>query len=165
MKIKYQIGDATSPIGSGCKIIAHCCNTSGAWGAGFVLAVSAKWPVAKEAYKEWFSTESEGFQLGAIQLVPVATDLIVANMIAQEGTGPSWFRGREVPPIRYKALDECLHKLGDHACSMSASVHLPRIGCNLAGGKWECVEPILQRRLTQVGIKVFVYDLPKVRQR
>lgn len=161
MKIKYQIGDATSPIGGGRRIIAHICNTSGAWGAGFVLAVSAKWSVAKEAYKEWFSTESEGFRLGAIQLVPVATDLIVANMIAQEGTGPSWFRGREIPPIRYKALDECLHKLGDHACSMSASVHLPRIGCGLAGGTWDKVEELVKRRLSRRGLTVVVYDLPE----
>lgn len=40
--IKYVIGDATEPQGTGRKIIAHVCNDCGGWGAGFVLALSAK---------------------------------------------------------------------------------------------------------------------------
>ena len=37
-------------------------------------------------------------------------------------------------------------------------VHLPRIGCGLAGGKWEQVEPLVQQFLSARGVAVTVYD-------
>lgn len=40
--IIYLKGDATEPIGTGHKIIAHVCNNKGGWGRGFVLAISKK---------------------------------------------------------------------------------------------------------------------------
>jgi hypothetical protein len=36
---------------------------------------------------------------------------------------------------------------------------MPRIGCGLAGGKWEQIEPIIERTLADAGIHVNVYDL------
>jgi hypothetical protein len=35
---------------------------------------------------------------------------------------------------------------------------MPRIGCGLAGGKWEKAEPLLRETLP--GTQIFVYDLP-----
>jgi hypothetical protein len=35
---------------------------------------------------------------------------------------------------------------------------MPRIGCGLAGGKWEMIEPIILRTLIANGIAVSVYD-------
>jgi hypothetical protein len=37
-------------------------------------------------------------------------------------------------------------------------VHLPRIGCGLAGGKWEKVEPLIEKTFLTQEIPVFVYD-------
>ena len=51
--INYVTGDATEPIIRPC-IIAHICNTEGKWGKGFVLALSKKYPLAEEGYREWF---------------------------------------------------------------------------------------------------------------
>ena len=51
------------------------------------------------------------------------------------------------PPIRYDALRTCLAKVARKALETNASVHMPRIGCGLAGGKWEAVEPIMGRSL------------------
>ena len=42
MPIQFITGDATAPIGKGNRIIAHVCNDIGAWGAGFVLAISKR---------------------------------------------------------------------------------------------------------------------------
>jgi hypothetical protein len=47
---------------------------------------------------------------------------------------------------------------GDATAPQGASVHMPRIGCNLAGGSWGMVEPIIERTLGHA--KVFVYDFP-----
>jgi O-acetyl-ADP-ribose deacetylase (regulator of RNase III) len=42
-EIFYMTGDATAPVGEGQKLIVHVCNDIGAWGAGFVLALSKRW--------------------------------------------------------------------------------------------------------------------------
>ena len=40
------------------------------------------------------------------------------------------------------------------------SVHMPRIGCGLAGGDWETIENIIQRMFIDIAdVDVFVYDL------
>jgi len=42
---------------------------------------------------------------------------------------------------------------------LRATIHLPRIGCGLAGGKWESVEPLIREAMPDTG--VFVYDLAR----
>lgn len=44
------------------------------------------------------------------------------------------------------------------AAELDASVHMPRIGCGLAGGNWSRVEPLIMRRLAERGVAVTVYD-------
>ncbi len=41
-EISYLVGDATTPDTQGPKIISHICNDIGAWGKGFVLAISKR---------------------------------------------------------------------------------------------------------------------------
>ena len=154
-EITYLIGDATEPQALGPKIIAHICNDIGAWGKGFVMAVSKRWPGPEQAYREWHhGTDPNDFELGAVQLVQVAPDLWVANMIGQHGIR----RSKGVPPIRYDAVECCLGHLAKEALTLSASVHIPRIGCGLAGGSWDRIEPIITRQLCQKGVAVYVYD-------
>jgi O-acetyl-ADP-ribose deacetylase (regulator of RNase III) len=58
-KMKYVIGDATDPRADGSKqILAHVCNDIGAWGSGFVLAISARWKQPEDAYREWYRNRS-----------------------------------------------------------------------------------------------------------
>lgn len=94
-----------------------------------------------------------------IQLVRVEEELWVANMIAQHG-----YRSSENPrPLQNNALETCLDKLAESALQRGASVHMPRIGCGLTGGRWEEVEPIIQRTLIRRDVPVTVYDLPDTR--
>lgn len=97
--ITYLLGDATDPQGpKGPKIVAHCCNNIGVWGAGFVLAVSKRWPEPEAEYRAWCREEYQiGPPLGAVQFVEVDSGVIVANIIGQSGT--TWRQG--VPPVRY----------------------------------------------------------------
>jgi hypothetical protein len=48
MPLIYLKGDATKPIGAGNRIITHCCNDRGFWNAGFVRALSSRWPSQNE---------------------------------------------------------------------------------------------------------------------
>lgn len=62
-------------------------------------------------------------------------------------------------PIRYDAVLEGLRTLADYAIGLGASIHMPRIGCGLAGGDWRIIEAIIQVSLIDPGIDVTVYDL------
>lgn len=152
--IQYLRGDATKPC-TGNGIIAHVCNNAGGWGAGFVLAVSKRWKHPEESYRRWarekFCPNSGAFELGHTQIVPVTPDIWVANMIAQDGYGHI---GRI--PLQYDALEKCLGLVADEALDMKLSVHMPRIGCGLAGGTWDKVGPIVEKTLE--GVDVYVYD-------
>jgi O-acetyl-ADP-ribose deacetylase (regulator of RNase III) len=155
--IKYVVGDATEVEGAGPHAIAHVCSDSGGWGKGFVLAISRRWPDPETAYRKWVRS-GDGFSLGMVQLVHVGKDLSVANMVAQHG----YVSAANPVAVRYDALDDCLRKLAGRLES-GTTVQMPRIGCGLAGGRWEKVEPILEERLISTGFEVRVYDLLAVR--
>lgn len=163
--INYTKGDATLPQGSGRKIIAHVCNNVGSWGAGFVMALSARDKVPESAYRLWHKGRLPysqlDFTLGQIQLV--SYDIVnqpltwVCNMIAQDDTG--W--GSSGPPIRYGALASCLSRLNTQAKFGIASVHMPRIGCGLAGGRWDFVAALICKYVTDVPVTVYDYEQPQ----
>ncbi|MFI5569270.1 macro domain-containing protein [Streptomyces sp. NPDC051740] len=153
--ITYVRGDATAPSVKGVKVIAHVCNDIGGWGKGFVLAVSRRWPEPEAAYRAWHRDRAANdFGLGAVRLVQVDRYVWVANMIGQRGTRT----GSKGVPVRYEAIDTALGRLADRATELNASVHMPRIGCGLAGGRWSRVEPLITERLVERGIPVTVYD-------
>ncbi|MEW2389250.1 macro domain-containing protein [Streptomyces venezuelae] len=154
-EITYVRGDATAPFGKGPKLIAHVCNDLGGWGKGFVLALSRRWPEPEKAYRAWHRQRAQNdFGLGAVQFVEVGRGLWVANMVGQRGMRT----GSKGVPVRYEAIDKALAALADKAEELGASVHMPRIGCGLAGGKWSRVEPLIAERLGARGIAVTVYD-------
>ncbi len=156
MEINYIIGDATSPIGDGKKILPHVCNDLGGWGSGYVLALSAKWKQPEEAYRS-----EKSYVLGSTTIVEVEPNISVANMIAQRGIGAKKLRIAEgkiviVQPIRYNALRECLTAVNYVAVQTGATLHCPRFGAGLSGGDWNIIEQIIKDVVT---VDVFVYDL------
>ncbi|MFI8230374.1 macro domain-containing protein [Streptomyces sp. NPDC085900] len=154
-EIVYIRGDATAPSVKGVKVIAHVCNDLEGWGKGFVVAVSRRWPEPEAAYRAWHRDRAANdFGLGAIQCVQVEPYVWVANMIGQRGIRT----GSKGVPVRYEAIDLALGGLAEKALELGASVHMPRIGCGLAGGTWSRVEPLILRRLVERGVAVTVYD-------
>lgn len=160
-EITYVTGDATAPEGEGLKVIVHCCNNLGVWGAGFVMALSRKWERPEAEYLAWKEKHGANkFQrmLGSMLLVPVEEDLIVGNLIGQEGVGKSH---DGTPPVRYEAIFQGLtHLQAFRDQRGEISVHMPRMGCGLAGGDWDRIEEIVTVTLSGQGIPVTVYDLP-----
>ena len=146
--INYVDGDATQPIGEGQKLIVHCCNDIGAWGAGFVLALSKRWKRPEQVF-----TSEPRLLLGTVQFVRVTKDIVVANLVGQRGVA-QW-NGQA--PIRYGAVREGMETVAEYARKHNMSIHMPRIGCGLAGGTWDHIEPILMDKLK--GLDVVVYDL------
>ncbi len=174
--IHYVKGDATNPQTSNTAIIIHVCNDVGGWGKGFVLAISRKWNQPEEAYRLWYKQQSKvitaaiqyqriesrdkyadesKFELGKVQFVKVNETTWVANMIAQVNTKPD---ADGTPPIRYIFVKECLERVTAFALAHQATVHLPRIGCGLAGGQWSETEPLIKHTLIANAVDTTVYD-------
>lgn len=152
--IQYTKGDATAPQSENNKIIVHICNDIGGWGKGFVMAISKRWKKPENQYREWFKSK-DGFELGKVQFVQVEEDLWIANLIGQHKINKD---ENGNAPIRYDAIEDGLKEVASFAKENNASVHMPRIGCGLAGGKWEMIEPIILQRLSNNDVEVVVYD-------
>ena len=150
MEIHYLKGDATKPVKTPAYIV-HVCNDLGGWGAGFVMSISntlSKEP--ESSYRLWHRSK-EDFRLGKSQIVKVNEKISVVNMIAQHG-----FASKENShPLNLKALKLCLKYAYEVVKGENITVHMPRIGCGLAGGKWEEIEPIIKKYMT---IDTYVYD-------
>jgi hypothetical protein len=89
-----------------------------------------------------------------VQLVVVEDHLSVANMVAQHG----YVSPANPVAIRYTALAQCLSTLAGRL-EKGTIIYMPRIGCGLAGGSWDQVEPLLQEHLAGAGFDIQVYDL------
>ena len=173
--MKFIEGDATQPQGEGNKIIIHCCNDIGAWGAGFVMALSNRWPEPEQSYRQWhkdrkykdnfgFNLNGEGFlaeidvdtfELGNAIICQVLHDTFVVNIIGQSGTA----NPDNQSPVVYDAIRSGVKHVKEYAGFLNASVHMPRMGCGLAGGEWSEIEKIINEELD--GIDVTVYDFPE----
>jgi O-acetyl-ADP-ribose deacetylase (regulator of RNase III) len=159
--IKYVKGDATRPWGEGPKILAHCCNDEGRWGAGFVKSLTRRWPDVENAYRLWYRTglclngrvQVVGkFGLGSVQFIEVEPQLWVANVIGQHGI----MKAGNKHPIRYEAIHSGLFQVNVRARINNATIHMPRMGAGLAGGDWSRIEEIIQK---VVRVSVTVYSL------
>jgi len=154
MEVKYIKGDATHPVGDGNRIIVHVCNDVGGWGKGFVMALSKRWKEPENQYREW-AKSGDKFELGEVQFVQVEPTIWVANLIGQRDVK----KGKDgSPPVRYNAIRKGLVKVSTFARQINGSVHMPRIGCGLAGGTWDQIEPSITHELTGAGIETNVYD-------
>ena len=165
--ISYIIGDATEPIvETGKRVIVHVVNDEGAWGKGFVTAVSEKWPEPEAYYRKQARFAKKHFKLGEVQWLFVDINLAVCNMIAQHGL----YSSKNPVPLRYDSLEQCLTKMAEGARAVTGtsdkayvetdqlSIHMPRIGCGLARGDWERVASLIEDALWDMD--VYVYDLP-----
>ena len=153
--INYLIGDATQPKITDNKIIVHICNDIGAWGKGFVMAISKRWKEPEKEYRNWFKNQGN-FSLGQIQFIKVENDIWIANLIGQHKINKD---ENGNAPIRYDAIKVGLNKVAEFAKENNATVHMPRIGCGLAGGTWDKIEPILKETLLKNEVATYVYDI------
>lgn len=166
MNIRYVEGDATCPQPN-TIIIPHVVNDIGAWGAGFVLAVTREWPEVEQAYRQWASLGIHGtipFSRGQVQFIEAqpAIDsviqpqpkIIVANMCAQHGVvGPD-----NPIPLKMNALINCMRKVRVRALEEHAIIHAPMFGAGLAGGNWKDIEQLIEAYWIAAGIPVTVYQ-------
>lgn len=158
----YRIikGDATCPLAAAPVMIPHICNDMGAWGAGFVVALSNRWPKPEQQYRDWFekkvTKKGTPFELGQVGFVLAEPTICVANMIAQHNTGFADNRA----PIRYAALASCMIHVLHAAEKMKAEIHAPKFGAGLAGGDWKTIEALIFEVWVDSDLDVVIYEYP-----
>lgn len=166
-RLRYTIGDATKPQSSSYQqVIAHCVNDLGLWGAGFTAALDSRYPEARASYLRWASPRTDvdieaarPFKLGVCKTSPLASGesvILIAHLMGQTGVGR-----KDGPSIRYEHLRSAMEMLAGTAKHLyDCTIHMPRIGCGLAGGTWDKVEPIIRETLCAEDLDVTIYDLP-----
>lgn len=151
--IEYLRGDATAPEFKP-AVIVHVCNDAGAWGKGFVKALSDRWSAPERKYREGCP-----HTLGTIQVVEVAKGVTVINMIAQHGIYSPNHPAHQERPLVYDALYRCLRQAAEFAKVSGAALHMPKIGANLAKGDWSIISQIILSVCQEYGVKAYVYTL------
>lgn len=150
--INYIKGDATFPEKTSPgknNIIIHIVNDIGSWGRGFVLALSRRWTRPEYQYRAAWKTK----QLGDIQIVQVEKDIWVVNLFGQHG-----IKNSNYIPVRYEAIHKGLKTLSFILKDTeNVAIHMPKIGCGLAGGDWNIVSKLIEDSLS--GFSVYVYEL------
>lgn len=160
-------GDATKPIGIGIKLICHVANDINCWGSGMVMSISKRWSKPERHYHD-VGNRGELF-LGMNIIDEVEPDIFVVSMVAQEGIGMRSTIvydkdgnkiNKELPPIRYNALTNCLEQLKDDFKGVKFSVHMPyKMGADRARGDWNRIVHMVEDILCKNDIPVVVYKL------
>lgn len=134
---------------TGCHvIIPHVCNNVNIFGGGFTKDLSERYPIVREN----FHLLGAAAKLGKVQYIEVDKNkiygykLIVANMIAQNGTiGPKNSR-----PLNYAALVYCMADVKNYCDSLNnnlesngVEIHAPKFGSGLAGGDWFFIQELI----------------------
>lgn len=139
-------------------------------GAGFALALRQRYPAAYDAYKK--HERACGLVLGDVNLVAGAhalqpdralalvhhvdptlpPKLLIANAMTQATTG----RDPSVRYVSYAAVFSVFARVALIARMSKAEVHFPLIGCGLANGKWEDIEPLIVKALDGVSAHLWV---------
>lgn len=152
-------GDATVPLGKGDKWILHSCNTIGAWGKGFVLALDGRWSSPREEYQDLAERSNRNIPLGSIQRIQVNADTYVINAICQYG-----LRSAKNPvPFQVDVFDKVLQRvveqlLDEYSSPKEFSIHMPYgIGCGLGGGCITDVHRVIGKYTDLVDI--YLYQL------
>lgn len=170
-KLTVVKGDVRSPQMTNeneVAIIPHCCNNLGVMGAGVALALRNKWPEVYNAYTQMADMSTQGLRnrLGELCYARVENDIIVVNMIGQDGTVSL----NNPKPVKYWALQKCLETIrmvisetivSGHILlgkEVKPVIHCPKFGSDLAGGNWDFILEIIREQILEYGIDVVVYE-------
>lgn len=149
--IEYVKGDIFEANES---LIVHGCNCQGDMGSGIALAVKEKFPKVFTEYEKMCSKVArKGSLLGHIQPVIDDANFCIINAFTQETYGKE---GKKY--MSYDAIDSCMLKISfflvEHP--IYDSVAMPLIGAGYGGGKWEVIEAIINHRLKNANVKVYI---------
>lgn len=170
--IKYIKGDLFEHIEEDC-IISHCCNDSGAWGAGFVLAINKNlgmtprnsfinasqnllYDLGDVDYCRVVKHETRATVGGPVKVPGSSIAITVANMCGQHGVGAgSTGDLRVTKPIRYAALVHAMEDVARYVNEYPQPILAPKFGSALAGGNWEFIHELIEEIWSNHDVTIF----------
>lgn len=130
--------------------IIHGCNAYGVMGAGFAKQVKDTYPRAYQDYRNAYNFG--GLPLGSVVTTIINHDLVIHSTVIQREYGRTGGRY-----INYEALYTCLETVNNRIDLIEhKELHFPKIGCGLAGGKWEIVGTMIE---TVIKCEKFFWEL------
>lgn len=129
-------------------IIVHGCNAQGKMGSGFAKEVRYRY---KGAYEAYMST-TKYMEVGQCTFYKHWTGVIIANAITQKFYG---YDGKCY--VDYPGTVTALKKAVDVAKQEKLPIHLPLIGCGLAGGDEKIMMPLLHDVFHDVDATLWLY--------
>lgn len=168
MSITYVQGDLFEPAIKATEdhvvLIPHVVNDQAAFGAGFVVPLARRFPVAKTSYDAWYHNikppaemlnfRIPEFELGKTMFVQADEEgeIVICHMLAQTLGGAR--------PLYYNHLARCLDDVAAYAKQREAVIHAPAFGSGLAGGKWDFVAALINDSWLRQNLDVTIYYLP-----
>ena len=152
--MKFVKGDVTQPGSRNVDLVVHCVNGAYKMGSGVALALMERWPVVRKIYMA-----QDSLELGSVHFVNVQKETWVANLVGQPDV-----RSTALPvPLDYSALRAGMDEVARWSTKVedlgwTVSLHLPRIGCGLAGGDWNTVALILNDKLKNFPVTIYDFD-------
>lgn len=139
-----------------CYVIAHQVNALGGFGSGVAGAIAAKYPEARDTYKA--DITSGKLKLGGISARETNDGKhIIVHLCGQYNYGGD---GKQYTD--YEALYKALLGLREWCEERGIEeVAMPyRIGCGLAGGKWQTVLALIEQAFltSDITISLWKYD-------
>ena len=154
MPIQYRQGDMVKHILSADALdaYAHQCNCFTTMGAGIAKSLAAQFPEVKAA--DAATVTGDISKLGTFTKAAVTPTSTVYNVYGQD------YISRHVRTTNYPALFSGLRAvMEDMVSNGKSTLGIPFIGCGLAKGNWDEVEPLIKVLANHYNITVTVFVL------
>lgn len=135
-------------------VITHGCNCWCNMGAGIAVPMARNFGV-NDYELEKIKYRGDINKLGQIDwekqyLNSDAISVYIVNSYTQ------FYPNVQLKPLDYDALTLCMRKINQIFSGLH--IGLPKIGAGLAGGNWEKIKEIIQKKLSDCNITVIIYE-------
>jgi O-acetyl-ADP-ribose deacetylase (regulator of RNase III) len=138
-------------------LIAHGCNSMGVMGSGIAKQIKLRYPEVYERYKSWHERHVQrttlNLPLGEIQAVEAFDkSRTILNCITQGEFGADGSRY-----VSYDAVDICFKNISEYMeQNQYSTIGIPQIGAGLGGGSWDVIHTIINERMKNFNVNVYI---------
>ncbi|MEZ5540585.1 MAG: macro domain-containing protein [Pseudomonadota bacterium] len=135
------------------QVLAHGVAPKDPMSQGLALSLHQKYPAMHKDFHHWCNQHHP--EPGAAWMWGGTDGVRIVNLLTQEG---GYGHGSRPGKATVKHVSDALRALAKMSASEPfTSIALPRLATGVGGLSWEEVWPVLQDRLGDIGIPVYVY--------
>lgn len=135
------------------QVIAHGVAANDPMKQGLAFSLHEAYPSMHKDYHHWCNSQHP--KPGAAWMWGGAEDVRIVNLITQEG---GYLHGSKPGKATTKLVGDALKALVKIAKEEGfTSIALPRLATGVGGLNWEEVRPVIESRLAELNIPIYVY--------